>query len=209
VGHDGVGSSCALTSPTMRLGLVYLPSPKISDLCVRYAASLVNDLSPRVVVGAQALPHLSLLHAETDRSPDSLFAEARTAIPAYCTFDVVSLGLLRYDTPYNAPPAPVLDRRGSAPSTPATMAWLMVPCSEALRSAERAAMELPGLSGVPITTGNGDDFQPHLTIAMWEGHTPPTTFEPAELIPKKGIQGTLALGAIGPNGVYTHTLVSC
>ncbi len=182
----------------MRLGLVYLPSPEVSDLCVRYAASLVKDLSPRVVVGAQALPHLSLLHAETDRSPDSLFAEARAAIPAYCTFDVVSLGLLRYDTPYNAPPA-----------APATMAWLMVPCSEALRSAERAATALPGLSGVPITTGNGDDFQPHLTIAMWEGHTPPTTFEPAELIPKKGIHGTLALGVIGPNGVYTRTLVSC
>ena len=182
----------------MRLGLVYLPSPEASDLCVRYAASLVRGLSARVVVGAWALPHLSLLHAETDRSPDSLFAEARAAIPAYCTFDVVSLGLLRYDTPYNAPPAP-----------PATMAWLMVPCSDALRSAERTAVALPGFVGVPITTGNGDDFQPHLTIAMWEGHTAPATFEPADLIPKKGIQGTLALGLIGPNGVYTRTLVSC
>jgi hypothetical protein len=181
----------------MRLGLVYLPSQDVSEQCVRYAASLVRGLRPRVVVGERALPHLSLLHAETDRSPASLFAEARERMPLHCVFDVVSLGLLRYDTPYNAPPAP-----------PATMAWLMVPCTEALRTAERAAVSLPGLRGVPITTGNGDDFQPHLTIAMWEGHTAPTAFEPADLVPKKGIRGTLAVGLIGPNGVYEKTLVS-
>ena len=181
----------------MRLGLVYLPSPEARDHCVRFARSLVTGLPPRVVVGERALPHLSLLHAETDRSPEGLFAEARERIPLHCTFDVISLGLLRYDAPYNAPPA-----------APATMAWLMVPCTEAIRAAERAAVSLSGLRGVPITTGNGDDFQPHITIAMWEGHTAPVAFDPSDLIPKKGIPGTLALGLIGPNGVYEETLIS-
>lgn len=164
---------------------------------MRFARSLVKGLSPRVVVGERALPHLSLLHVETERSPEDLFAEARARIAPNCTFDVLSLGLLRYDTPYHAPPAP-----------PATMAWLMVPCTEALRAAERAAVALPGLTGETLTTGNGDDFQPHLTIAMWEGHTAPVAFEPSDLIPKKGIPGTLALGLIGPNGVYEKTLIS-
>ena len=181
----------------MRLGLVYLPSPEAREHCVRFARSLVEGLTPRVVVGEGALPHLSLLHAETERSPERLFEEARERIALTCTFDVVSLGLLRYDAPYNAPPA-----------VPATMAWLMVPCTEALRAAERAAVSLPGLTGETITTGNGDDFQPHLTIAMWEGHTAPVAFEPSDLIPRKGIPGTLALGLIGPNGVYEKTLFS-
>lgn len=181
----------------MRLGLVYLPSSEVSEHCVRYAASLVRGLKARVVVGEHALPHLSLLHAETEGSPESLFSEACERIALHCTFDVVSLGLLRYDVPYNAPAAP-----------PATMAWLMVPCTEALRTAERAAVSLPGLVGVPLTTGNGDDFQPHLTIAMWEGHTAPPAFDPSDLIPKKGIRGTLAVGLIGPNGVYEKTLIS-
>lgn len=149
-----------------------------------------------MVVGPAARPHLSLLHVETELSAQRIFDEARAVLPTQCTFDVLSLGLLRYDASYNAPPAP-----------PATMAWLMVPCSAMLRAAERAAVNLETLRGVPITTGNGDEFQPHLTIAMWEGHRAPLAFSPPiDLIPSKGVEGRLALGVIGANGVYERSL---
>lgn len=180
----------------MRLGLVYLPSPDISRACVAFAESLVGSVKPRMLVGPQALPHLSLLHVETDTSPQAFFDAAVTILPARRSFDILALGLLRYDAPYNAPMAP-----------PATMAWLMVPCSAALRSAERSAVSLAVSREMPITTGNGDDFQPHLTIAMWEGHVPPSAFAPpVDLLPTTGTVGRLALGVIGPNGTYERTL---
>jgi len=175
-----------------RLGLVYLPTPEVSARIVRYAHALVTGLSARVVVGPAALPHLTLLHVETDRPPAEVFAEARETVPARCRFGIGALGLLRYDTPYNAPPAP-----------PGTMAWLMVPCSEALRAAERAACASPAFRGMTVTTGNGDTFQPHLTIAMWDGHEAPRTFAPpADLLPCGDLEGTLALGVIGENGTF-------
>ncbi len=180
----------------MRLGLVYLPSPEVSARCVRYAESLLEGLTPRMLVGPGALPHLSLLHVESELPPQRLFDEALGALPPRCTFDILALGLMPYDDPYNAPPA-----------SPATMAWLIVPCSASLRALERAAVALAVLRGLPITTGNGDDFQPHLTIATWEGRRAPLAFAPpVDLIPTKGLEGRLALGIIGANGVYERTL---
>lgn len=182
----------------MRLGLVYLPPPALSARMVAYAASLVEGLSVRMLVGEGALPHLTLLHLETEATPHDLFAAAKNALPATCSFDVSALGLLRYDAPYNAEPA-----------GPGTMAWLMVPCAPALRAAEQAAVALPAFRDIPITTGNGDAFQPHLTIAMWDDHRAPASFAPpADLIPLAGIVGTLALGVIGKNGTYERTLFS-
>ena len=167
----------------MRLGLVYLPAAAASAAMVSFARDLVVGREARMVVGENALPHLTLLHVETDASPALLFEAAKAKLPARLRFDVVSLGLLRYDTPYNAEPAP-----------PATMAWLLVPNTEALRNAE-------------VTTGNGDAFVPHLTIAMWEGHLPPTTFDPTrDDVFTKGIEGALALGTIGKNGTFERVL---
>ena len=182
----------------MRLGLVYLPSPDVSRDCVAFAESLVTSVKPRMVIGPDALPHISLLHVETDNSPQAIFEEAREVLPTSCSFDILGLGLLRYDTPYMAPAA-----------GPGTMAWLVVPCTAGLRSAERVAVSLPVLRGILTTTGNGDDFQPHLTIAVWDGLVPPSSFAPpATLVPSRGLEGRLALGAIGPNGVYMRTLFS-
>lgn len=180
----------------MRLGLVYLPAAATSDAMVSFARELVVGREARMVVGENALPHLTLLHVETDASPALLFEAAKAKLPARLRFDVVSLGLLRYDTPYNADPAP-----------PATMAWLLVPCTEALRAAERVSLGLPGFRNANVTTGNGDAFVPHLTIAMWEGHLPPTTFAPTrDDVFAKGIEGALALGVIGKNGTFERVL---
>ena len=180
----------------MRLGLVYLPAAAASDAMVSFAHDLVVGREARMVVGENALPHLTLLHVETDASPALLFEAAKVKLPPRLRFDVVSLGLLRYDTPYNAEPAP-----------PATMAWLLVPNTEALRAAERASLTLPGFRDAEVTTGNRDAFVPHLTIAMWEGHLPPTTFDPTrDDVFAKGIEGALALGAIGKNGTFERVL---
>ena len=152
-----------------------------------------------MVLGAQALAHLSLLHVEAPLDDDGdaarLWSEASRALPAQISFDVLALGLLRYDTPYNAPAAP-----------PATMAWLIAPCTEPLRRAERAAVALPSFAALACTTQNADAFQPHLTIAMWEGHAAPSFEPPADLLPSTGHTARLALGVIGANGTYVRTL---
>jgi hypothetical protein len=178
----------------VRLGLVLLPEQGASDACVRYARALALGRPARVVLGPGALPHVSLLHVETDEDPAALWNEARAALDASYRLDVLALGMLRYDTPYNAPAA-----------SPATMAWLIVPCSSALRAAERTAISLPFVRRARVTTANGEIFQPHVTLAIWERETPP----PVTVLPKElftNIEARLALGVIGANGVYERSL---
>jgi hypothetical protein len=184
----------------MRLGLVYLPSPELSVAFESFALALTAHVQRRMVLGPEAQAHLSLLHVEAplrnDGDAERLWTEAAQALPAQVRFDLLALGLLRYDTPYNAPPAP-----------PATMAWLIAPCTQALRSAERAAVALPSFASLGCTTQNADAFQPHFTIAMWEGYAAPT-FEPPAFLPSTQHTGHLALGEVGPNGTYVRTLYS-
>lgn len=182
----------------MRLGLVLLPDEASSASCVRFAEMIVGDRTPRVVVGPEALPHITLLHIESDEDPAMLWREAKDAIAPAFSLDVLALGLLRYDTPYNAPAA-----------DPATMAWLIIPCSRALREAEQIALGLPMVSRSRVTTGNGDLFQPHVTLAIWDGETPPySAVLPFEVFGGKRMPARLALGEIGPNGTYRRTLFS-
>ena len=180
----------------MRLGLVFLPEARVSDACVRYAQALAAGRTPRAVVGPNALPHVTLLHVETGEDPELLWNEARGALPAQCRVDLLALGLLRYDTPYNAPAA-----------APATMAWLIAACSRALRDAEQAALSLPSVRRARVTTANGEIFQPHVTLAIWDGETPPgVAVLPKDLFTT--VSTRLTLGVIGPNGVYERTLRS-
>jgi hypothetical protein len=192
--HIASTARCKLVA--MRLGLVFLPPQVVSDEWMGYANALVVGRSVRVVVGPGRLPHVSLLHVESDDDPADLWSEARGVVPPICSFCVLSLGLLRYDTPYNAPPA-----------APGTMAWLIIPCSEALRAAERAAIALPFVRRSRVTTSNGDQFQPHATIAIWEGETNPADVPlPRTIVAGSAIEGRLALGIIGANGVYERSL---
>jgi hypothetical protein len=182
----------------MRLGLVYLPPADVSFAITQYAQRIVSGLDVRMTVGPSALPHLSLLHLETDGTtvdPARIWADAIGALPTTIAFDIVALGLLPQDTPYFAPPAP-----------PATTAWLMVACSERVRATERIAMALPSLAGIQVTTQNGDRFQPHLTIALWEGRATPHFEVDPDVVPRRDVEATLALGEIGPNGVYKWSL---
>lgn len=178
----------------MRVGLVYLPERTAASAYETLAGGLVVERRPRAVVGPAALPHLSLLHVETERDPGELWTEARAAVPHVVDFGGLALGLLRYDTPYNAPPAP-----------PATMAWLIVPCSRALRAAEQAALALPFVARAAVTTANEDRFQPHVTLAIWDGEPAPASHAlPEEIFATT--QARLALGVIGPNGTYERSL---
>lgn len=173
-----------------------LPEERASRACEAYARALVVDRAPRAVLGSDALAHVTLLHVETDEDPSGLWAEAVAGLPRSMRLDALALGLLRYDTPYHAPAA-----------DPATMAWLIVPCTEALRAAERRAAALPFVARSEVTTSNGDRFQPHVTLAIWEGEAPPSPVRlPEELFGP--MEATLALGVIGPNGTYQRTLYS-
>lgn len=179
----------------MRLGLVYLPDVRASAAAVRCAEGLVAGRTPRVVLGPTRLPHITLLHLETEIDPARLWADA-SGLDARLSYRIRALDLLRYDTPYNAPPAP-----------PATMAWLMVEGSPALLEAERRAMAMPSVAAAGrVTTANGERFVPHLTIAIWEGPPASTSAAlPAELA-ETSFEARLALGVIGANGVYERSL---
>lgn len=175
----------------MRLGLVYLPPKDVSERLVEIAQEIARGKSTRVVLGPEKLAHLSLVHVETEEDPALLWGEAKESAPKTCPINVLGLGLLRYDTPYNAPAA-----------DPATMAWLVVPCSRPLRAAEESALALPFVRRSRVTTHNGESFQPHFTIAIWDGAQTDVTLPRDSL----SFEGHLALGVIGANGVFERTL---
>lgn len=179
----------------MRLGLVWLPPEPISARFCRFAEALTREKRPRIVVGPNKLPHLSLLHIETEESPETFWQEAKAALPSTCPIELFSVGVLRYDTPYNAPAA-----------EPASMAWLLAFCSPALRAVERASLALPSVARARLTTHNGDQFQPHFTIAIWEGVPGNIDPLPKDIADEARFDGRLALGVIGANGVYERTL---
>lgn len=179
----------------MRLGLVLLPERRASDACVQVATDLVRGRAARALVGPGALPHVTLVHVESDEDPAVLWREAAAAIAPEHVLDFLCLGLLRYDVPYNAPPA-----------APGTMAWIIIPCARALRDAEQIALGLPFVGRSQVTTGNGDRFQPHVTLAIWDGEgAVEAAALPRELF-GGGVRARLALGVIGANGTYERSL---
>lgn len=182
----------------MRLGLVYLPDAASSEACVRLSSRLVERGVPRVTLGPGRLPHVSIVHVESDADPGLLWREAERALPKQLTMTFAALAFLPYTEPYNA---------AHAVLAPHHMAYLIVPCTSALRDAEAAALTLPEVSRTGTTTGNGDDFMPHVTAAIWEGQAPSDLLAlSSDVVPRRGVVGSLALGVIGPNGVYERTV---
>jgi hypothetical protein len=87
------------------------------------------------------------------------------------------------------------------------MAWLIVPATPALRAAEQTALDLAWVRRGRVTTANADRFQPHVTLAIWDGDPSPATAAlPRDVLGRTGIEARLALGIIGANGVYERTL---
>lgn len=195
----------------MRLGLVYLPDPESMARCVALSESLARGQKARVVLGEGRVPHVTLLHVETNGAgaAEALWREAVASLPKAMLMSFRALALLRYDRPYNAPDNAPRQSADNAPdgAPPATMAYLIVPCTKALREAEERALSLPFVRGVTVTTGNGERFMPHVTLAIWEGLRGPETLTlPQDTVERDGVVGALALGVIGPNGVYERTL---
>lgn len=174
----------------MRVALVYLFESAVVDTCERVAERLCAGRSVLACVGRNAAPHLTLVHVEVPGNGDldTIWREAVRDLPALVTLEFLALGTLAYEPAAGA------------------MAWVIVPCTPALRAAEQAALALPSLRGLPVMTQNGEHFQPHLTLAIWQGSTAPQPIElPRELLPRQGVVGRLALGEIGPHGTYLRT----
>ena len=183
----------------MRLGLVLLPEPSVSEACIATSRALVAARSARVVLDAtRALAHVSILHVELDRcDPAAAWAETEASLPREAELSGMSLALLPYTAPYNAPHDP----------RTATMAYLIVPCTAALRAMEERALGLEWVRAGRVTTGNGDRFQPHVTLAIWDGAVWPARDDLAAPLARRGpFRARLALGVIGENGVYRETL---
>lgn len=182
----------------MRLGLVYLPDEVSSQRCVELSQALVRGREARVVLGEGRWPHVTLLHVETAAAAAELWAEAKDALPATLPMAFAALAFLPYERPYNAP--------ATMGAPPATMAYVIVPCTAALRSAEERALALSFVQRAEITTGNGDRFMPHVTAALWEGEVGPAQVLLGRGAIEREVSGTLALGVIGAHGVYARTL---
>lgn len=182
----------------MRLGLVYLPDEVSSQRCVELSQALVRGREARVVLGEGRWPHVTLLHVETAAAAAELWAEAKGALPATLPLAFAALAFLPYERPYNAP--------ATMGAAPATMAYVIVPCTAALRSAEERALALPFVQRAEVTTGNGDRFMPHVTAALWEGEVGPEQVLLGRGAIEREVSGTLALGVIGAHGVYARTL---
>lgn len=180
----------------MRLGLVYLPDATSSDACVTLSEALVRSVRPRVTLGRDGQPHVTLLHIETDVDPAACWRAFAERVPHEATMAFAALAFLRYDVAYNAPPA----------TLPGTMAYLIVPCTTELRAAEERALECDVVRASRVTTGNGVRFMPHVTVAIWDGECVPSdvVLSPT-VVGRAGVIGRLALGAIGPNGAYERT----
>lgn len=179
----------------MRLGLVLLPEREASNACERLSRALVGGRSPRVALGPNAAAHITLAHVETQAEPAAAWEESRHALEHGYRVDFLALAFLRYDTPYNAPAA-----------SPATMAWLIVPATRALRGAEQKTLDLSWVRAGTVTTGNGDKFQPHITLAIWEGE--PVLELPSDIVGRTDVEARLALGVIGANGACERLLFS-
>lgn len=157
--------------------------------CERYASTLVHEREVLACLGPAAMPHLSLLHVDTERSPEQIWADATSALEPTYTIESHSLSLLPYQGELGR------------------MAYLIVPCTPALRRAEERALQLPSLRDAPVATRNGERFQPHLTLAIWAGPAPVATTElAADVVPREGIQGRLALVEIGNHGTCRRIL---
>lgn len=166
----------------VRLGLVLLFDDDFGAACVAYSAALLRERSAIMQLGEQALPHVSLLHADTDRAPAEIWADASRHLEAEYTLETHSVALLPH-------------------GDSGRMAYLIVPCTPALRAAEVRALALESLQDAPIATRNGDSFQPHFTVAIWEGRDSIATTElPADVVPRTALVGRLALVEIGPHG---------
>lgn len=173
----------------MRLGLVLLFDDGFAAACVAYSAALVEGRTARMQLGEQALPHLSLLHADTDRPPAEIWADASKRLEPEYTIETHSVALLPRD------------------DAPGRMVYLIVPCTPALREAEARALALASLHGAPIPTRNGERFQPHFTVAIWEGPKSLATSElPVDVVPRTALVGRLALVEIGPHGTCRRVL---
>ena len=177
----------------MRLALVYLFEAEISRACVQLSARIAASCDAVAQLGEQAQPHLTLLHVESNGDPAAIWREAVDRLPSELTFELLAFAALRQDV------SPI----GGG------MAWLVVPCTPALRDAEERALALTSLRGSRLHTLNGDRFQPHLTLALWDGEPAlPVLPWPNDLVPRQGVRGRLALGEIGPYGTYRSTFHS-
>lgn len=185
----------------MRIGLVLLPDEPTTRACERVSAELVRERRPRVTLGPERLAHVTLLHAELPEiDAPAAWSACEAALPRSLPLSIMGLALLSYTRPYNVPPE-------RAPAEAATMAYLMVPCTAALRAAERASLELAWVRAGTVTTGNRDAFAPHVTAAIWDGPRWPAADDlAAEVIARGPFVARLALGVIGENGVYERTL---
>lgn len=175
----------------MRFGLVFVPEEDVRLACEELSARLVNGARPRATLGAGALTHITLAHFETPLAPSELWSTLRAKLPATMVVDFQGLALLAYDRPYNAPHR---DEVG-------VIGWLCVLLSEELRRAEREAVAALSMLEGTITTRNGRFYNPHVTLAVWDGSGDVAGALAHPLVSRTGVACRLSLGRVGENGV--------
>ncbi len=174
----------------MLSGLVYLPDPETSALCVEYANEVTEAGGSRSSLGPGGIPHVSLIHTNADIDPEVAWKEAAASVPPTVRMNTSGLVIQPYPRTYNGP-----DDEG-----PGVLSWLLVIPSEDLLGARAKAMELSWVkAGQKLNSGPA--FQPHLTLGISDAYPNPVSLPP-EILTRIGIHGRLALGRIGKHGVF-------
>jgi hypothetical protein len=146
-------------------------------------------------LGDGALAHISLVHVKTDVDPRTAFEDAQETLGDEFEVSLGPLTLAPYPRGYNAPD----------PQKPGVVAGLTVTTSEELRDLEKAALALQWVEDGEITTRNGRRFWPHITLGTMDS-VPAQVPLPADLLDRDHIATRLAIGPIGPHGIFEEVL---
>ncbi|MFF0373330.1 2'-5' RNA ligase family protein [Actinoplanes missouriensis] len=168
----------------MAYGVVLVPDAGVSRALVDLSQEIGAGREPLMLLGDDAPPHVSVLHADCadDRIPEMV-----TAAHPYRerSFEVTVIGLLYAVVPpgdYYVPSGgyyfglEVIRRPGL----------------------DELHREFLGL-GMPALGLVGEDFRPHITLGVT---TQPPALPPLERVPAGSLRMTMASGPVGPFGTF-------
>lgn len=174
----------------MPYGILYLPDDRTSKLQVAYARSAAPEVRAIMQVDEVRRPHVTLLHVDCDRErATELWQLVKAAVPPQLTLIPTGTQIAVF---------PVGD--AYVPEG-GVYVGLEILRKHDLAAAHHEVREYATDLALPTRTPSGENFRPHVTLAVVE------TAERVSLPVPRGdlmapFTGSLALGEMGPYGTF-------
>jgi hypothetical protein len=175
-------------------GVILLPDGDTAERMIDYARHVGETAEPLMTIGANAPPHLTLLHV--DCSADDAWrwwTAVSEALPAVIH---VRLGRLAFS------PIPPGDFHVPEGGIYAGLEAFRYTVLEQAHAATVRAAE--AITGTPLT-GTGEDLSPHVTLGILRRFPSHRVELPADLVTGR-FAARPALGALGPYGTFPKIL---